>query len=443
VHPDDREEALASSREGRPDQNIDFTYRAVRTDGRVIVVQARGEVIEDEHGEPASILGTVLDITERHAAAEALRESEERARSVIATAGDAYVQFDSRGRITDWNAQAERTFGLSRDEALGRRLPPLVLAAHDRPAFESLVGLRDDPSVEASSYQRFETTMLHRSAREFPVEVTAWAVESGERRVFSCFVRDISERQAVERTKNEFVSVVSHELRTPLTSIHGALSLLRAGMLGELSERGSQVVENAVHNTDRLVRLISDILDIERLDAGRMALQSQFCDSRVLATRSIEAMRSMAESAGVHLEVNAQPGYVWADPDRLEQTLTNLLSNAIKFSEPGGTVRLVARTTAGELTLQVHDQGRGIPSEHLESVFDRFQQVDSSDAREMGGTGLGLAICRTIVEQHGGRIWAESEPQVGTTMTITLPVDPPDATGDPAALVAGPDYEAV
>ena len=206
------------------------------------------------------------------------------------------------------------------------------------------------------------------------------------------------------------------------------------------------MVENAVHNTDRLVRLISDILDIERLDSGRMALQRQHCDSAELATRSIDAMRSMAESAGVRLEVDAQPGSVWADPDRLEQTLTNLLSNAIKFSAPGGTVRLVARTTRSELRFEVHDQGRGIPAEHLELIFDRFQQVDSSDAREMGGTGLGLAICRTIVEQHGGRIWAESEPGTGTTMTITLPVRAADADDESAllpALLGGQDYEAV
>ena len=153
----------------------------------------------------------------------------------------------------------------------------------------------------------------------------------------------------------------------------------------------------------------------------------------------------MAESAGVRLEVDAQPGRVWADPDRLEQTLTNLLSNAIKFSAPGGTVRLVARTTNSQLRFEVHDQGRGIPAEHLELIFDRFQQVDSSDAREKGGTGLGLAICRTIVEQHGGRIWAESEPGTGTTMTVTLPVRAADADDESAllpALLGGQDQQA-
>jgi PAS domain S-box-containing protein len=395
--------------------------------------------------EHAYVTGTMRDLRSqraedqaRRAAAEALRDSEERARSVIATAGDAYVQFDAAGRITEWNAQAEQTFGLGRDEALGRALPYLLLAAHDRAAFEHQVGLRTEPGAAGSSFRRFETTMLHRSAREVPVEVTSWATETGGRPVFNCFVRDISERQAVERAKNEFVSVVSHELRTPLTSIHGALSLLRGGMLGELSERGQNVVESAVHNTDRLVRLINDILDIERLDSGRVTLQRQGCDVAALAVRSMEAMRPMAESAGVRLEADAQPGRTWADPDRIEQTFTNLLSNAIKFSSPGGAVRLVTRTTGSGLRVEVRDEGRGIPPEHLELIFDRFQQVDSSDARQMGGTGLGLAICRTIVEQHGGRIWAESELGVGATLVVTLPVLAPGAAaaadGDPGAL---------
>jgi PAS domain S-box-containing protein len=439
VHPDDREVTLAEATAGAH-TGIDITHRALRADGREIVVNTRGEVITDEHGEPVSMLGTILDITERHAAAEAVRESEERARSVIATAGDAYIQFDVDGRVTEWNAQAERTFGLARDEAVGLPLTHLVLAAHDREPFERRVGLSGEPGVESSGHERFEMTMLHRSAREFPVEVTSWTIETGETPVFSCFVRDISERQAVERAKNEFVSVVGHELRTPLTSIHGVLGLLRAGLLGDLSDRGQQMVDIAVHNTDRLVRLINDILDIERLNSGRVSLQHQQCDSAALAMRSIEARRPMAESAGVSLEIDALPGSVWADPDRLEQTLTNLLSNAIKFSSHGGTVLLTARTTGNELCFQVRDHGRGIPPEHLELIFDRFQQVDGSDAREKEGTGLGLAICRTIVEQHGGRIWAESEPGQGATMSITLPVVPADmrdhAEGGPALMVA-------
>ncbi len=424
-------------------------------DGTQIPAWVTHHVHEDSpSGEHRYVTGTMRDLRkqraqerERQAAAEALRESEERARSVIATAGDAYVQLDAAGRITEWNEQAERTFGLSRIQALGRSLSYLVLAAEDRDGFERRVGLRAEPGTDAPTYERFETTMLHRSAREFPVEVTSWTIETGESAVVSCFIRDISERQAVERAKNEFVSVVGHELRTPLTSIHGVLGLLRSGLLGDLSDRGQQMVEIAVHNTDRLVRLINDILDIERLTSGRVSLQRQQCDSAELAMHSIEAMRPMAETAGVRLEVDAQPGTVWVDRDRIEQTLTNLLSNAIKFSSSGGTVRLVTRTTADELRFEVHDKGRGIPAEHLELIFDRFQQVDGSDAREKGGTGLGLAICRTIVEQHGGRIWAESRPGPGATMTITLPVLTPEVTGDVAggpralaALDAGPRH---
>ena len=272
------------------------------------------------------------------------------------------MQLDGDGRITEWNAAGGAHLRPVQDPgARPVRCRYLVLAAEDRDGFERRVGLRAEPGTDAPTYERFETTMLHRSAREFPVEVTSWTIETGETAVVSCFIRDISERQAVERAKNEFVSVVGHELRTPLTSIHGVLGLLRSGLLGDLSDRGQQMVEIAVHNTDRLVRLINDILDIERLTSGRVSLQRQQCDSAELAMHSIEAMRPMAESAGVRLEVDAQPGTVWVDRDRIEQTLTNLLSNAIKFSSSGGTVRLVTRTTADELRVRGARPGSGDP----------------------------------------------------------------------------------
>ena len=204
-------------------------------------------------------------------------------------------------------------------------------------------GSRAEPGARASGHERFEMTMLHRSAREFPVEVTSWTIETGESPVFSCFIRDISERQAVERAKNEFVSVVGHELRTPLTSIHGVLGLLRAGLLGDLSDRGQQMVDIAVHNTDRLVRLINDILDIERLNSGRVSLQQQQCDSAALAMRSIEAMRPMAESAGVRLEVDARagervgrPGPGRADAHERAQQRHQVL---VRTEEPCGSTR--------------------------------------------------------------------------------------------------------
>ncbi len=212
--------------------------------------------------------------------------------------------------------------------------------------------------------------------------------------------------------KDEFISTASHELRTPLTSIRGALGLLSAGLMGKVDERAANLLRIASTNTDRLVRLINDILDLERMSSGSAPLQVRLCSVRELILQSADTMSAMATQAQVRLEILAEPGNAAAllcavDPDRLQQVLTNLLSNAIKFSPPGAAVHVGAETRPGELLISVQDHGRGVPPGKLESIFERFHQVDPGDARQKGGTGLGLAICRSIVHQHGGHIWAE------------------------------------
>jgi signal transduction histidine kinase len=225
-----------------------------------------------------------------------------------------------------------------------------------------------------------------------------------------------------ERLKDEFLSVVGHELRTPLTSIRGSLGLLEGGVLGELPQDAENMVAVAVISTDRLVRLINDILDIERMAAGRLSLDPASVDATDLVNQSIQVVQTMADAAEVTLHSDVQPLAVFADADRIVQTLVNLFGNAIKFS-PAGSVVTVAVTHDNEsVQFSVRDAGRGIPADRLESIFERFRQVDASDSREKGGTGLGLPIARGIVEQHGGRIWAESSPGEGSTLRFTLPL---------------------
>jgi len=240
-------------------------------------------------------------------------------------------------------------------------------------------------------------------------------------------VEDITERQALERMKDEFISIVSHELRTPLTSIHGALSLMATGKLGSLLPKGERLLQIAVTNTERLVRLVNDILDLDRMEAGRLSIEKRPCDAGELIRYAVETMRAMAEQAQVRLVPQPLAIRVQADPDRIIQTLTNLLSNAIKFSPAGATVQVgVRQLNDYQALFWVQDQGRGIPAANLETIFRRFKQVDSSDSRKKGGTGLGLAICRSIVRQHGGRIWAESEVGKGSTFFFTLPLAAPE-----------------
>ncbi len=250
---------------------------------------------------------------------------------------------------------------------------------------------------------------------------------------------DVSRYRRVERLKDEFVSVVSHELRTPLTSIRGALGLVASGVTGPLSDKSQRMLDIAVANTDRLVRLINDILDLERMESGKLTLDRQAWDAADLAAQAAAEMRTMADQARVRLQVAVAAGRVLVDRDRVIQTLTNLLSNAVKFSPPGATVWVTAEPDGDELQFAVKDHGRGIPADKLEAIFGRFQQVDSSDARQKGGSGLGLAICRSIVQQHGGRIWAQSTLGQGSTFSFTLPrVGEPAPAESPIGQGAGP-----
>ncbi len=242
-------------------------------------------------------------------------------------------------------------------------------------------------------------------------------------------VADITESRAVEKMKNEFISIVSHELRTPLASIRGALGLLAAGVLENQPETAKQMLEIASNDTERLVRLVNDILDLERLDSSQVTLAKQWCDSTDLIRQSVKSVQSLVDQNNINLSILSGSVQVWAEPDRIIQMLVNLLSNAIKFSPTQSTITVsvedlgdsVRDSYASRVLFEVKDQGRGIPADKLENIFGRFQQVDVSDSRQKGGTGLGLAICRSIVQQHGGRIWVESVVGEGSSFYFTLP----------------------
>jgi two-component system sensor histidine kinase VicK len=240
---------------------------------------------------------------------------------------------------------------------------------------------------------------------------------------------DISERNALDRMKDEFISTVSHELRTPLTSLRAALGLIAGGAITARPEKVRQMMDIAIGNTDRLVRLVNDILDLERIGSGKAELHSIMCSMDELMRRSTSLLQTAAQKNNVRFVIEANDVQVFADPDRILQTLTNLISNAIKFSPAASTIPSEVRLTAHYVTpdealIEVKDQGRGIPEDKLQQIFERFKQVDASDSRAMGGTGLGLAICRSIVTQHGGSIWATSKPGDGAAFHFTLPTRP-------------------
>ena len=247
-----------------------------------------------------------------------------------------------------------------------------------------------------------------------------------ERGELSCSVltlRDISHHEAKDRLKDECISTVSHELRNPLTCISGVLSLLSSGNFGQNSDSTANLLRIAVASSDRMIRLINEILDLERLQKGEENIAFTPVRLDQVVHQAIEGQAIAAQDAGVKFNWDPTQVEIAANPLRIHQVLTNLLSNAIKFSPRNSSVSVVVVLADKGVTVSVIDAGRGIPSDKLESIFGRFQQVDASDARVKGGTGLGLAICRTIVEQHGGRIWAERNPVRGSTFRLFLPYE--------------------
>jgi signal transduction histidine kinase len=255
----------------------------------------------------------------------------------------------------------------------------------------------------------------------FPFELSMFEFETDAGRRFAGSIHDASERREVERLKKEFVATVSHELRTPLTSIRGSLRLLASGVLGELAGEAREVLEIADRNALRLIGLINDILDLERLESGRLEMQFEETAVDDVLRRSVEAVRGVAEQQGIRLELRPTAERAWADPQRLVQVVVNLVGNAIKFSAPGQSVTLEAEARPPFVEVRVIDHGRGIPEALREAVFERFKQVEASDAREKGGTGMGLAICKAIVERHGGEIGVLSEEGKGSTFYFRVP----------------------
>lgn len=374
------------------------------------------------------------EIDDRKQAEIALRQSEEQLRLItnalpvlIAYVDDLQCyQFNNRA-YTDWLGQSIAAMHGKHmrlvwgDDCYGRMQPYVQAAlAGEIVTYENDIQLRDSSTRSVSI-----TYIPHRDIQNRV---------SG----FFALTSDISDRKAIERMKDEFISVVSHELRTPLTSLHSALKILATGRLGKLSSDGQQLLAIADENTERLVRLVNSVLDLQRIESGAVTIDKQACNAAELLVQAVEAMQPMAQQHGITLVNQPLDIQIWVDADYILQTLTNLISNAIKFSASGSKVwltvtrrshplpkdRKVSKSqakSAPQVLFQVRDEGQGIPANKLESVFERFQQVDSSDSRKKGGTGLGLTICREIIDRHEGKIWVDSTVGIGSTFSFMLP----------------------
>jgi two-component system sensor histidine kinase VicK len=403
-----------------------------RKNGEQIYVSLTLSPIKNSQGEITGVSTIARDITDLKRVEDALERIRHQNELILNCAGEGICGLDEQGNTTFINRAAAQMLGYSITELHSKPFS-IILNSNSAPIYAAL----KDGSIHHTS----DAVFWRKDGSSFPVDYISTPIEEQGKIVGAVVTfNDISDRLAIERMKNEFISVVSHELRTPLTSIRGAMGLLAGGVLNTDPDKAQKMLDIAVANTDRLVRLINDILDLERIQSGTVTMRKQMFDIADLMSQANDTMRGIAEKAGVTLSVELLSARVWGDSDRIFQVLTNLLSNAIKFSDPGGTVWLSAKitsvpsssninraTTEGlplqqELLISVKDQGRGIPPDKLETIFGRFQQVDSSDSRKKGGTGLGLAICRSILDYHGGRIWAESDLEIGSCFYVALPL---------------------
>jgi signal transduction histidine kinase/DNA-binding response OmpR family regulator len=307
----------------------------------------------------------------------------------------------------------------------------------DHATFQAFLKRSRDPENAAGVFQ--QATARRKNGTTFPVEVVTSPVELEDGERYLAIIRDVTERRRVEQMKNEFVSTVSHELRTPLTSIAGSLGLLAGGAAGALPERAAKLIRIAHGNSERLVRLINDILDIEKIESGKMTFDIRPTPLRPLLEQAIASNHAYAQEFGVttHLDDSGAEGAtVQADPDRLMQVVINLLSNAAKFSQPGGRVEVKVRRDGAFYCINVHDHGSGIPDEFKDRIFSKFAQADSSDTRAKGGTGLGLSIVKEIVARHNGTVTFTSNPDDGTEFVVGIPAaDAPASRRADATLI--------
>jgi PAS domain S-box-containing protein len=402
------------------------------------------------------------ELKERQQATATIREAERRWRSLLDNVQLIVVGLDQVGNINYVNPFFLSLTGYTHSEVIGKNWFETLLPSSIQPSIQTVFS----EVLAQNAHPYYQHAILTKVGEERCIAWNNTTLQdaNGNGTGTISIGEDITERQKVEKMKNEFISIVSHELRTPLTSIRGSLGLLATGVMDDEPDAMKRMITIAAIDTERLVRLVNDVLDLEKLESGKVSFLREWCNAADLMQRSIEVMQSSAQEANVQLVVQPLSLQIWVDPDRIIQTFTNLLSNAIKFSPPGSTVWLRAErikggeaagdagavrkvaeaaeareaaeaaqnsslktqnsklSPASHICFITQDQGRGIPNDKLETIFGRFQQVDASDSRDRGGTGLGLAICQSIVQQHNGQIWVESTWGEGSTFFFTLPL---------------------
>lgn len=393
-----------------------------RKDGRTFPM----ELAVSEIGDAGRRLfvGLVRDISERKQAADALREETLRTQAILDNVIDGIITIDERGTVASLNRAAERIFGYPPDAVLGQNVKMLMPEPYHSEHDGYLSNYRATGVERVIGIGR-EVVGRRQNGSTFPMDLAVSEISHGGKRMFVGLVRDITERKRVEQMKTEFVSTVSHELRTPLTSIAGSLGLLLGGALGEPPATMKPLLDIAHKNSLRLTHLINDLLDMEKIAAGKMTFDMQVTPLMPLLDQSLAANQAYGEARRVGFVLSdriEETLEVRIDSQRLQQVLANYLSNAAKFSPEGGQVEVAVQRGDTRVRVAIHDHGPGIPEEFRARIFQKFSQADSSDTRQKGGTGLGLAITKELVEHMGGTVGFDSVAGAGATFWFELPI---------------------
>lgn len=358
-------------------------------------------------------LSDSLDVRER----ELLRQQLLNDR-IIGVAADGIVAVDIEDRVVLCNRAAREILAVPAGAKTPERLHDLF---HPDPSCPG-----DCPTLDAlhQSDRSMHELTLDINAEERVIELAVRALD-GPEAGFVLVFHDVTDRARLARMKDRIVSVVSHEIRTPLTSIRGSLGLIDGGLMGQVSPEAKRMISIAVESSERLMRLINDLLDVERIESGRRTLNLSSTPMNVLLADAVTVMQPIADVRSVEIEFDAPPETVLVDRDRILQVLTNLIQNAIKFSDPGSAIHLLGEKDSSHMTVTIRDEGHGIPASHIDAIFEPFHQVDISDSGPSSGSGLGLAICKEIVEAHGGTIWAERGIEQGAVFRFRIPIRDP------------------
>ena len=424
LHPDDTA-AAEQTLQRHFNEASDFYEQRFRMrckDGSWRWVYSCGRVFSrTADGSPERMFGTQADITAAEEARRLLEQNEQKLSSLYQLSPVAIaLNRLSDGAFIEANPEFYHLLGYSPEEFAGKSYWDITPPEYQAAELEQLEAIH-----VSGRYGPYEKHYIHRDGSRVPVLLNGVAIDTGDgQTLIWSIIQDITERKRIEQLKNDFVSAVSHELRTPLTSIAGALSLVNSGLLGALSPKAQEMLDIAQKNAQRLSHLIDDLLDMDKLAAGKLDFHLHNQWLLPIVEQSITAIRAYASSYQVDIVLHNQAGalMVNVDAQRLQQVMANFLSNAIKFSPPEGQVEVFVRCTGAVAEVRVQDHGPGISEAFRAQIFKKFSQADASSSRQRGGTGLGLAISKQLVERMGGEIGFDSVPGQGADFFVRFPV---------------------